>query len=405
MASTDPSADHSAGRAAAPAAPWVIALAGMLALAVAMGIGRFAFTPLMPLMMRDGLIDAADGALLAAANYAGYLVGALSAARVGAHPLRLVHLALPLLAALTAAMAWLPGMAGWLAWRLAAGVGSAWVLVGTSSWALTELAQQGRASLAAWVYSGVGLGIAIAGLCTWVLAGATSATQWWVLAALALLLTTLVLGLTRRWPRQATSGAPSETGPAQGHAALIFCYAGLGFGYILPATYLPALARALIDDPRSFGLAWPAFGMAAAASTVLAARAFARWPRLRVWSACHAAMAVGNLAPLLSHSGAAIGASAVLVGGTFMVATMAGLQEARARSPAAPAALLGRMSAAFALGQILGPLVTWVLSKLPSGRLDGIELTLALASVLLGGTAAWLWRFKSPAPPAGAPGD
>ena len=44
-----------------------------------MGIGRFAFTPLMPLMMRDGTLSAAAGAEWAAANYGGYLVGALTA--------------------------------------------------------------------------------------------------------------------------------------------------------------------------------------------------------------------------------------------------------------------------------------------------------------------------------------
>src|SRR5256885_10285028 len=49
---------------------------GMAGLAAAMGIGRFAFTPLLPLMQADGL-TLSQGAWLAAANYLGYLVGAL----------------------------------------------------------------------------------------------------------------------------------------------------------------------------------------------------------------------------------------------------------------------------------------------------------------------------------------
>ena len=48
------------------------------------------------------------------------------------------------------------------------------------------------------------------------------------------------------------------------------CYGILGFGYILPATFLPVLARAVVEDPRVFGLAWPVFGAAAALSTLLA---------------------------------------------------------------------------------------------------------------------------------------
>ena len=59
---------------------WTTALAGMVALAVAMGIGRFAFTPILPMMLHDGLLDLPTGSWLASANYAGYLVGALACA-------------------------------------------------------------------------------------------------------------------------------------------------------------------------------------------------------------------------------------------------------------------------------------------------------------------------------------
>ena len=67
---------------------WLAAASGIVALAVAMGIGRFAFTPLMPLMIRDGTLSAAAGAEWAAANYAGYLLGALTASRFSGNPPR-----------------------------------------------------------------------------------------------------------------------------------------------------------------------------------------------------------------------------------------------------------------------------------------------------------------------------
>ena len=38
--------------------------AGMAALAAAMGIGRFAFTPLLPMMLSDGVITSVDGSWL-----------------------------------------------------------------------------------------------------------------------------------------------------------------------------------------------------------------------------------------------------------------------------------------------------------------------------------------------------
>ena len=65
MTSLNPPGDNAAHSS------WLIVGAGIVALAVAMGVGRFAFTPMLPLMLRDGTITAATGAEWAAANYAG----------------------------------------------------------------------------------------------------------------------------------------------------------------------------------------------------------------------------------------------------------------------------------------------------------------------------------------------
>ena len=62
----------------ADARPVAVALAGLLSLAVAMGIGRFAFTPLLPMMLHDGVIDLPGASGLATANYLGYWLGAMA---------------------------------------------------------------------------------------------------------------------------------------------------------------------------------------------------------------------------------------------------------------------------------------------------------------------------------------
>ena len=56
-----------------------VAVSGLAALAVAMGIGRFAFTPILPMMQADHGISVAQGGWLASANYLGYLAGSLFA--------------------------------------------------------------------------------------------------------------------------------------------------------------------------------------------------------------------------------------------------------------------------------------------------------------------------------------
>ena len=70
----------------------------------------------------------------------------------------------------------------------------------------------------------------------------------------------------------------------QRHWAIVLCYGTFGFGYIIQATFLPAMARQQVSDPRVFGLTWPLFGLAAAVSVAGAARWLAAWPRRRVWA-------------------------------------------------------------------------------------------------------------------------
>ena len=118
-----------------------VILVGIVALAVAMGIGRFAFTPLLPLMLRDGTVSAATGAEWAAANYAGYLVGALTATRMGRHLLPVLRMALLGVVVATMAVAFLDAPVPGAMLRFVAGIFSAWVLVTASSWCLAELAR------------------------------------------------------------------------------------------------------------------------------------------------------------------------------------------------------------------------------------------------------------------------
>ena len=150
------------------------------------------------------------------------------------------------------------------------------------------------------------------------------------------------------------------------------------------------MARTLVHDPKLFGLAWPVFGITAALSTMVAARVLQRYSRLQVWAACHVAMAVGVLLPSLWLDAFTVAVSALLVGGNFMVVTLAGIQEIRARTPGNAAAAVGRMTAAFALGQIAGPVASSLLLRLSPAH--GLTLALQAGALALAASAAWLWR-------------
>jgi hypothetical protein len=278
--------------------------------------------------------------------------------------------------------------------RAAAGVFSAWVLVSTSSWGLAELARRRQPRLGAWLYTGVGLGIALAGALAW-LGGRQPAAWLWLELGLAAAAGWAMVTPTLRGGGGSPSVAPAAVA-VQGSSrprtkGLVFCYGAFGFGYIVPATFLPAMARQQVDDPLVFGLTWPLFGLAAALSVAGAGRWLSAWPRRRVWALAQAVMALGTALPLASHALWALGASAVLVGGTFMVATMAGLQLAREQHPANPTPVLARMTVAFAAGQIAGPLLVRAIGGAQPAGWDALAWSHAAATALLVATAAWLW--------------
>ncbi|MFL5451063.1 MAG: YbfB/YjiJ family MFS transporter, partial [Myxococcales bacterium] len=141
-----------------------IALIGLAGLASAMGVGRFGFTPLLPLMQEAGTLTLAQGGTLARANYLGYLVGAVLCMALNPSPGRSARLALVGVAAFTAGMGVTASFPVWIALRFLAGVASAVVLVGVSAWILPLLAARGRGGWAGRVYSGVGIGIVVCGL-------------------------------------------------------------------------------------------------------------------------------------------------------------------------------------------------------------------------------------------------
>jgi Uncharacterised MFS-type transporter YbfB len=122
------------------------------------------------------------------------------------------------------------------------------------------------------------------------------------------------------------------------------------------------MARGYIDDPAAFGLIWPVFGVAAAISTLAASRLGRGLAPWQLWTRAQWVLALGVLLPALHVNVATLLLSAICVGGTFVVITMAGLKEAL-RLGGAPASLaVGVMTSAFAIGQIAGPLTVSLLA-------------------------------------------
>ena len=374
--------------------PFRLALTGFIALAVAMGVGRFAFTPLLPLMQADAGVTLTDGSWLAFANYLGYLIGALTTVWVRVSPYLMVRAGLVATGVLTLAVGLAHGFTAWWLLRFLSGVASAWVLVFAASLTLERLTSVGAAHLFGVVFGGVGVGITLTGLaCLAMSALGFGSAAIWIAFGIASLVASAAcwrtfgpgaavvepafgavdVGVRRDWGRQEWT--------------LIIAYGLYGFGYIIPGTFLPVMARDVLGGAFVSGWFWPMFGAAAFAGTLLAGRVSDASLRTAL-VACYFIEALGVIIPVVIANAAGLALGSLLLGLAFVAITMLTLREARVlaastRIDAAP--LMGALTAAFGLGQLVGPpfagyLVVWLGGFGPS-------LAVAAAGLATGGAA------------------
>ena len=340
-----------------------LSLGGLVALAAAMGIGRFVYTPILPFMADALALSSAQAGLIASANFAGYLAGALVAATPLLRGSRRGWLlgAIAARALTTLAMGLVDTLEAFLALRLLGGVASAFTLVFASALVLDRLGAAGRPQLANLHFAGVGAGMAVSALLVW----GFDASGWralWIasgtasLAALALV-AWLVPDLGDASAPKAAVSAPRDAGLR----ALILAYGLFGFGYVITATFIVAMVRTMPDMRAIEPLVWLVVGLAAAPSVALWSWLGARAGVAHAFALACIVEATGVAASVLWLAPWGILFGAALLGGTFMGLTALGLVAARRRAQGDPRRTLAVMTAAFGTGQMIGPSFAGVL--------------------------------------------
>ncbi|MDL5158370.1 YbfB/YjiJ family MFS transporter [Actinomycetospora termitidis] len=336
----------------------VAVAAGAAALAAAMGVGRFVFTPIIPVMGDGAGLSTTDAGLLASVNYVGYLVGCLLAVApvVRRHRGGFLTAGLVLTVLTLAAMPLSASFALWSAARGVSGVASAFAFVTAADLVLTLLRRHARDDLSGWVFGGVGAGIALSGLVTPAAAaiGGWTAT-WWVAAGLALVLTIPALRLARVPEAPDDDGGPDGPPPrTQLLVALGVAYFLEGAGYIITGTFLVDVATD-IGPGWVAASSWTVAGLAAVPSCVLWARVAARRGRGPALLAALGVQAVGLALPAFVVSPVAVVVSAVVFGGTFVAIVMLTLPLARTLAGRSAGPVVAVFSALYGLGQVVGP--------------------------------------------------
>ena len=369
---------------------WRAALACMVTLAVAMGLGRFAFTPMLPIMLHEGKLDLQSGGLLASFNYLGYFLGALSCAAIRVRAPLMVRGALIATAALLIGMGLLNDFTVWSVLRTAAGVMSAWVFVFASGWGLRRLAETGMPTLGGVIFTGPGIGIAVTGLLGGAIGRWGSSTAWIGFGVVAVVLIAVIWRIFDDIHVVASSGQPGAAAPTPAAPViteqnrvdarwLIGLYGLAGFGYIITATFLPVIARQALPGSPWPDYFWPLFGLAIVPGALIGAQAPARLDNRLLLSVAYAMQAAGVVLSVAWPTITGFALGSLLLGMPFTAITLFAMRDARRLRGNSASGLIGYCTAAYGVGQILGPLFAAPLAQ----RTGSFAVPLLAAAVVL----------------------
>ncbi|KQV47264.1 MFS transporter [Pelomonas sp. Root1217] len=376
---------------------WQVLLGGICALVLTIGLARFAYTPLLPQMQAQAGLGVADGGLLAAINYAGYMSGALLAAWIEspAWRQRLYSWGLPLALLITALMGWSTNFGVWALSRYVGGLcGAAGMLLGSGlvqGW----LIRSGRRPELGIYFIGLGLGIVVSAL------GAMSmtqqdlgwATQWQGFALLGLVFLVPAWAWRPPVPPVAAKSASGAAPSRRWMLLMVAAYFCAGWGFVINATFTVAIVEKQPVLAGQGPWAWLLVGLAATPAVFVWDRIARRTGDVGALLIAYGVQIVGVLLPVLAGGLVAALAGALLYGATFIGIVSLTLALVGRRSPANPGKAMARLTLSYGVAQISAPALTGRMVE-ASGRFDAaLWLT---AAVLAAGMLALAGVLREP---------
>ncbi|HIZ49915.1 MAG TPA: MFS transporter [Candidatus Pseudomonas excrementavium] len=374
-------------------------LTGMMATLVGVGLARFAYTPLIPILVLQGWFDASAAIYLGAANLLGYLLGALMAHRLserfGARQLLafcFISIALSFFASAT------PGSFAWFFfWRLLAGITGAILVVVGPSLALTRAPIARRPVVGPLVFCGIGLGALLSATLLPLLIQYDLMWSWLTLGVLSLLAGFICDQGLARLPPAATIAAANGTGggaPVLSIAIILvmLAYAMDAAGFI-PHTvfWVDYLAREQGQTSSAAAAQWAMFGAGAIIGPLVAGLLVSRLGWHRSLATGYLIKCLAIALPLLASGLLTNSISSFLVGA--MVPGLVALTSGRLAELGGPAEhkrLWGYATAAFAVlqaasGYAMSGLYEMIGSYQPLFALGSALLGVGLLLIIISG--------------------
>ena len=337
----------------------VLILTGSAALALAIGIGRFSYTPILPYMLEELKISKTNGGLIASWNFFGYLCGSLlSILSFFKKKIKFVFFISVLTSILTTLlMSFYNVVIDFIAIRFFAGLSSAFVLIFGTALILPSIQQVGKKSLSTSHFMGVGFGIVISSILVSILGnyGFNWSDLWIGVAILSIILAIPIFLFT---PNEINSNESNKSSNSYSNLSfnlITLSYGLYGFGYVILGTFISTMARETVGFQSTEVYVWLLVGLAGIPMVVF-------WPwfgkkignDLALFLAC-AIMGLGIIMPILIENQIGIIFASILLGATFIPITALAFLEGQIRYSGSIRVSTAILTTAFSIGQMIGP--------------------------------------------------
>jgi predicted MFS family arabinose efflux permease len=347
---------------------------GLLAMAIALGIGRFSYTPILPLMQQKFEFSETIAGYLASANYAGYLIGAILTGlfSMQARTVPVLRLSLIIGVVTTLLMSLTTSYMGWAILRFLSGICSAIVFVLASSMVLEKLRGIDKTNWSGFFYMGPGCGIFLTGISIPVLYNSWGWKGAWIgLSGLSLFLLFVTFLTFRETPdflhnKKEKAFQQSLVPPKKWLPLLILANGCEGLGYIVTGTFIVSIAQntpSFYFDPS---IIWIMVGVTAIPSCLIWSSLAKSWGFIKSLILAMLLQAVGVSIPVFFSSSFSLFTSAAIFGATFMGITSLGATLLGKMIPTNNSKIMGYFTAAYAIGQMIGPTLAGALSEATS---------------------------------------
>lgn len=368
--------------------------AGLTSLLLTVGLARFSYTPLLPLMKDQAGLTAFWGGWLATVNYMGYISGAILASLISRIELKFTFYRICLVTAVltTAGMGLTENTAAWVLLRYASGVSSVGGMLLASGLIMNWLARNGYKTELGLHFMGLGGGLALSGIVFVVLMPWVDWSGQWL--SMGLLSAALLVPAWAWMPRP----APHVSASAQSHGVdtvpegpggqwlrlMVAAYCCAGVGYVLSATFIVAILEQIPAFRGQGAWVWVLVGAASMPSTFLWDRVARRLGGLQALM-CATVLQIASIAIAAFSDHYVLGlVGAALWGGTFAGIVSLTLSITGRYYPSNPAKAMARMTISYGAAQIIAPAIAGIMAAQTGSYRPSLTLAVLVMMVGLG---------------------